>query len=61
MSGDWYTAHEIQVGTGLPMGTIWRLAHQFGWRRRDRFKPARYSREDVDRTMEERDARGLSG
>ncbi len=61
MSGDWYTAREIQVGTGLPMGTIWRLASLCGWRRRDRFKPARYAREDVDRTLEERDARGLSG
>lgn len=61
MSGDWYTAREIAAGTGLPLGTVWRLAHDHQWRRRDRFNPARYSREDVDRTLAEREARGLPG
>ena len=45
------TADQIAAGTGLAIGSVYRLAHLHRWRR-TRTKPRGYLREDVMRWIE---------
>lgn len=50
---DFWTAAEISESTGLPIGTVYRLAHADQWRR-TRTKPRGYRRVDVLATLARR-------
>lgn len=48
---EWLTAEEIAAATGRPVGTVYRWAHENGWRR-TKTKPRGYRTEDVFATLD---------
>lgn len=48
----WMTVDEIRTLYRRPVGTIYRLASQYGWRKADDRRPALYHADDVADTFD---------